>query len=205
MNAYAELSSDGGRFWEGDDWGWRSLDQRPGMTSIDDEPVASRWAVARQAVLDRFGHGSNVIQTIGKVDRAVDEVDNQIQRWRGSGRLEPRAAVHGDLNARNQLYRDGALVGIIDTDDCRVEALIWEVAGLAYSDPAVSPEAAWELYRQAGGPLHPADRELLLPFARLGTLSELQWITDDTGAATHLGLKTLEAIADDLRDTPTRG
>ena len=181
------------------------LGQRPGMTSIDDEPVAPRWAVARQAIVDRFGDGPSVKPTIGKVDRAVDEVDNQVQRWRASGRLEPRAAVHGDLNARNQLYRDGVLVGIIDTDDCRVEPLVGEVAGLAYSDPGVSPEAAWELYRQAGGPLHPADRELLLPFARLGTLSELQWITDDTGAATHLALKALEAIADDLWGSPTRG
>ena len=25
VSAYAELSSDGGRFWEGDDWGWRPL------------------------------------------------------------------------------------------------------------------------------------------------------------------------------------
>ena len=25
MNEYAELSSDGGRFWDGDDWGWRPL------------------------------------------------------------------------------------------------------------------------------------------------------------------------------------
>lgn len=181
------------------------LDQRPGMSSVDDEPVAPRWAVGRQAVLDRFGDGPSVKSTIGKVDRAVDEVDDQVQGWRASGRLEPRAAVHGDLNARNQLYRDGVLVGIIDTDDCRVEPLIGEVAGLAYSDPSVSPEAAWELYRQAGGPLHTADRELLLPFARLGTLSELQWITDETGAATHLALKTLEAIADDLWGSPTRG
>ncbi len=181
------------------------LDQRPGMISVDEEPVALRWAAVRQAVENRFGRGPNVRQTIGKVDRAVDEVDSQIQRWRASGRLEPRAAVHGDLNARNQLYRDGVLVGIIDTDDCRVEPLIWEVAGLAYSDPAVPPEAAWELYRRAGGPLPPADREMLLPFARLGTLSELQWVTDDAGAATHLALKTLEAIADDLGDTPTRG
>ena len=118
---------------------------------------------------------------------------------------QPRAAVDGDLNAPNQLYRDGVLVGIIDTDDCRVGPLIWEVAGLAYSDPAVSPEAAWELYRQAGGPLPAADRQLLLPFARLGTLSELQWVTDNAGAATDLALKTLEAIADDLGGTPTRG
>lgn len=181
------------------------LDQRPGMTSIDDEPVGRRWVVTRQAVLDRFGHGRSVRSTIERVDRAVDDVDGQIQRWRATGRLEPRAAVHGDLNARNQLYRDGVLVGIIDTDDCRVEPLIWEVAGLAYSDPAVSPEAAWQAYRDAGGPLPAADRELLLPLARLGTLSELPWITDDTGTATHLALRTLAAIADDLDGTPTRG
>jgi hypothetical protein len=29
--------------------------------------------------------------------------------------LEPRAAVHGDLNAGNQLYRNGVLVGIMKT------------------------------------------------------------------------------------------
>ena len=114
--------------------------------------------------------------------------------------------MHGDLNVRNQLYRDGQLVGIIDTDDCRIEPLAWEVAGLAYSDPTVPPSAARELYQRAGGPLHPADHELLLPFARLGVLSELRWITDDdTGEATHLGLKNLQIIADGLTGAPIRG
>lgn len=182
-----------------------NLPQRPGMASVDDEAIGPRWAVLRSAVEDRFGRGRDVQEPAAIIDRAVEEVDGQIQHWRAAGRLEPRAAVHGDLNARNQIYRDAQLVGIIDTDDCRVEPLIWEVAGLAYSDPAVSPEAVWQLYLQADGPLHSADRELLLPFARLGALGELQWVTDETGAATHLALKNLHALAQDLSGPPTRG
>lgn len=165
--------------------------QRPGMTCVDDEPIGPRWLAVRAAVENRFGQGPDVARVTSVVDDAVGEVDSQIQRWRTTGRLEPRAAVHADLNVRNQLYRDGRLVGIIDTDDCRIEPLAWEVAGLAYSDPTVPPDAAWDLYQQADGPLHAADRELLLPFARLAVLGELQWITDgDTGEATHLGMKT---------------
>ena len=182
------------------------LAQRPGMTSVDDEPVGPRWAVVRAAIEDRFGQGPDVARATGLVEDAVGEIDDQIQRWRRSGRLEPRAAVHGDLNVRNQLYRDGQLVGIIDTDDCRIEPLVWEIAGLAYSDPNVSPSAGWELYQQAGGPLHPADQELLLTIARLGVLGELQWITDgDPAEATHLGLRNLQIIANSLSGPPTRG
>ena len=182
-----------------------ALPQRPGMSAIDDEPVGVLWSAARTAVEDRFGRSRDVTAAVAVVDRAVDEIDHQVQRWRAAGRLESRAAVHGDLNERNQLYRGDRLVGIIDTDDCRVEPLVWEVAGLAYSDPSVSPDAAWEAYLQAGGPLDPRDRELLVTFARLGALTELQWITDETGAATHLGLRNLQAIAENLGGSPVRG
>lgn len=182
------------------------LAQRPGMTCVDDQPVGPLWVAVRAAVEDRFGQGPDVARATAVFDGAVGEIDDQIQRWRAAGRLEPRGAVHGDLNVRNQLYRDSRLVGIIDTDDCRIEPLAWEVAGLAYSDPTVPPDAAWELYQQAAGPLPPVDRELLLPFARLGVLGELQWITDgDAGQATHLGLKNLQIIADSLTGPPTRG
>lgn len=182
-----------------------NLPQRPGMTSVDDEPVGPRWSAIRTAVEDRFGHGRDVELPADVVDRAVEQVDGRVQGWRAAGRLEPRAAVHGDLNARNQIYRGDQLVGIIDADDCRVEPLIWEVAGLAYSDPTVAPDAVWELYLQAGGVLPATDRDLLLPLARLGALGELQWITDETGAATHLALQNLHALAEDLGGPPTRG
>jgi hypothetical protein len=90
------------------------------------------------------------------------------------------------------------LVGILDTDDCRCEPLVWEVSHLAYSSPDVSPGSVWRDYLRAGGPLPAEDEELLLAFARMGALSELQWLTGDDGAASHLALRNLTAMANEL-------
>ncbi|SDT43242.1 phosphotransferase enzyme family protein [Microlunatus soli] len=190
------------------------LGQRPGFPLLGvgaapvgndhRSPVGARWHAVRSAVLDRYGTGPEVLTPATVVDRAVDELTVQLERWHGQGRLDRRAPVHADLNVRNQLYRDHRLVGIIDADDCRVEPLISEVAGLAYADPAVDPAAAWQLYRQAGGPLPDEDQELLLPFARLGCLGELEWFTADDGTATHLALGKLQTLADQLAGGPIR-
>lgn len=167
--------------------------------------VGERWRAVRAAVLDRFGTGPEVMAPATSIDREVDELTADLDRWATAGRLELRAPVHADLNIRNQLYRDHRLVGIIDADDCRVEPLIGEVAGLAYTDPDVDPAAAWQLYQQAGGPLPAEDQELLLPFARLGCLGELEWFTDDDGIATHLALDKLQTLAEQLNGGPVRG
>ncbi|QGN32488.1 phosphotransferase enzyme family protein [Microlunatus sp. Gsoil 973] len=181
------------------------LPQRPGARSIDEVPAADRWLPVRAAVIDRFGTGEEIMAAARVVDDAVAELDEILQRWRGGDGVVRRAVVHADLNARNQLYENDRLVGIIDTDDCRIEPLVAEVAGLAYSDLAVSPSTVWRDYLAAGGPLEPSDEEMLLPFARLGALGELEWFTDDNGVATHLADRHLQVLASDLGGSPVRG
>jgi Ser/Thr protein kinase RdoA (MazF antagonist) len=181
------------------------LPQRPGTRSIDEVPAAEQWLPVRAAIIDRFGSGPRIMAAARFVDDAVAELDEIIRRWRAGAGVARRAVVHADLNARNQLFRDDRLVGIIDTDDCRIEPLVAEVAGLAYSDPTVSPEMVWRDYLAAGGPLEPSDELMLLPFARRGALGELQWFTDDHGVATHLADRKLELLAADLGGSPVRG
>lgn len=174
------------------------LPQRPGFTAVDEHPRWFGWPALRAAITDRFGHGRDVLGPIASVDRAIQELDELLDGWQTAGRLSVRACVHGDLNPRNQLYRGGALVGILDTDDCGCEPLVWEVSHLAYSSPDVSPASVWRDYLRAGGPLPAEDEELLLAFARMGALSELQWLTGDDGAASHLALRNLTAMANEL-------
>jgi Ser/Thr protein kinase RdoA (MazF antagonist) len=181
------------------------LPQRPGAVAIDDEPAITRWAPVRSAIIERFGSGPEIMEPARLVDQAVSELDTMIGSWRSDGRLGPRAVVHADLNARNQIYDGERLIAIIDTDDCRIEPLIAEVAGLAYSAPEVSPSDVWRDYLAAGGPLDPSQQEMLLPFARLGSLGELEWFTDDRGVITHLADRKLLELAEDLFGGPVRG
>ncbi|GAB3742802.1 phosphotransferase enzyme family protein [Microlunatus parietis] len=180
------------------------LGQRPGFRSIDDHPPWFDWAQVRIAIMDRYGRGPEVLAPIGVVDRVIEEQDRLLGAWSRSGRLDVRAPVHGDLNPRNQLYRDDRLVGLIDTDDLRVEPLVWEVAGQAYTDARVDPRRVWRDYLDAGGPLDPRDEELLLPFVRMGQLGEIQWLTDEDGTATHLALGNLKHLAKVLQEPPVR-
>jgi len=173
------------------------LHQRPGFAAIDDHPPWFDWEHTRVAMLERFGHGRDVTSPIEVVDRATAEHDDLLDEWQRDGRLSQRATVHGDLNPRNQLYGDGQLVGIIDTDDCRVEPLLWDLANLAYSDAATSPTAVWTDYIDAGGPLEPAAQDLLVHIARIGALTELRWLTDEDGPS-HLALDHLVALAGQL-------
>jgi Ser/Thr protein kinase RdoA (MazF antagonist) len=181
------------------------LGQREGYAAIDEQPATEYWLPHRSAIIDRFGSGPEVRRPVAAVDRATAELDRLIIGWRESGRLGQRAAVHGDLNARNQIYRDQLLVGVIDADECRSEPLIVEVAGLAYTDPAARPAEVWQSYLEAGGPLDPRDDELLLTVARRVALTELQWSLDDSGLATHLALDHLRSVAEALSGTPVRG
>jgi Ser/Thr protein kinase RdoA (MazF antagonist) len=175
------------------------LPQRPGFTAVDDRPRWFGWEHARLAIMARFGTGPDVQRPLAVIDQATAHVDDMLDGWLAEGRLAMRATVHGDLNPRNQLYRDGALVGLIDTDDCRVEPLVWDVANLAYSHPDVRADEVWRLYRAEGGPVADADGEMLATFARIGALSEIMWLQDGDapgeGAATHLALRTVTALA----------
>jgi Ser/Thr protein kinase RdoA (MazF antagonist) len=186
----------------------QGLPQRPGFTAVDERPRWFGWDGARLAILDRFGSGPDVQQPLEIVDRETARLDDLLDRWQSEGRLATRATVHGDLNPRNQLYRDGALVGIIDTDDCRVEPLVWDVANLAYSHSIVPPATVCGLYRDSGGPLLDVDEELLATFARIGVLSEIMWFQDGDapgeGPATHLALRGLIALAGHLAGEPHR-
>jgi len=173
------------------------LPQRPGTSSVDDQPRWFGWAQNRPAILERFGSAPVISEPIGVIDRAIAELDDQLDRWQRAGRLGLRATIHGDLNPRNQLYRDGRLVAVIDTDDCRVEPLIWDVANLAFSDADVDPAGVWRDYLDAGGPLDARDDDLLDAFARIGALTELVWLTDADGP-THLAPDHLRAVADQL-------
>ncbi len=174
------------------------LPQRPGFAAIDDRPRWHGWDRVRAALVERFGDGADVLRPIDVVDRATAHLDILLDHWRESGRLDHRGAVHGDLNPRNQLYRDEALVGLIDTDDCRVEPLVWDVANLAYSERSVSPGSVWRDYLAAGGSLEARDEDLLVPFARIGALTSIIWMTDDAGAATHLALHGVTELAAQL-------
>lgn len=180
------------------------LDQRPGFRSVDDHPRWYGWEQIREAILDRFGRVSEVSEPMAIVDRTIEQMDLLLEDWQRSGRLDLRAPVHGDLNPRNLIFNDDQLVGIIDTDECRIEPLVWEVAGQAYSDRQVDPARVFRDYLKAGGPLDPADEELLLPFARMGQLGELQWLTHDNGELTHIALQTLTDIAASLTRSPVR-
>jgi Ser/Thr protein kinase RdoA (MazF antagonist) len=184
------------------------LPQRPGFTAVDERPRWFGWESARLAILERFGTGPDVQQPLEIVDRDTAALDVVLDRWQAEGRLSMRATVHGDHNPRNQLYRDGALVGLIDTDDCRVEPLVWDVANLAYSHPDVPPETVWRLYREAGGPLLDADEEMLATFARIGDLTAIMWLQDGDapgqGPATHLALRGLTDLAERLAHEPRR-
>lgn len=181
------------------------LPQRPGARSIDHDLPSDRWLPVRSAVIDRFGTSEDVMDPVRQLDACVGELDGFVRSLNADGRKLLRATVHADLNARNQLYRDDRLIGIIDTDECRIEPLVAEVAGLAYSAPEVSPSRVWRDYLDAGGPLDESDKDLLLPFARLQALGELEWLTDDEGHATHLALGNLRNIAADLTGSPVRG
>ena len=180
------------------------LGQRPGFRWIDDHPRWFGWQQVRIAIMDRYGRGPDVLAPIEVVDRVIEDQDRLLGAWSRSGRLEVRAPVHGDLNPRNQLYRDDRLVGLIDTDDLRVEPLAWEVAGQAYTDARVDPRRVWRDYLDAGGPLDPRDEALLQPLVRMGQLGEIQWLTDEDGVATHLALGNLNHLAKALEAPPVR-
>jgi Ser/Thr protein kinase RdoA (MazF antagonist) len=181
------------------------LGQRPGFLAVDESPRWFGWSHARARIVERFGRGPDVTGPSAVVDRTIEHLDPLLDRWQATGHLSMRATVHGDLNARNQLYRDGVLVGIIDTDECRLEPLVWDIAVLAHSEPDVSPLTVWRDYLAADGPLDPADGEMLAPFARIAALSELTWLTDDAGIATHLALRNLTDIAHQLAEGGNRG
>lgn len=159
------------------------LPQRTGFAAQDERPGWWSWPIARDLLGERYPDDPELAEAISIVDHELQRLATLLDRWRTDGRLSLRATVHGDLNPRNQLFRDGQLVGVIDTDDCRVEPLIWEVAQTVYGDRIVPAADVWRWYREAGGPVPDHDQELLAPMARIGAMSELQWVLDLDGSS----------------------
>jgi Ser/Thr protein kinase RdoA (MazF antagonist) len=171
------------------------LPQRPGFAAQDERPDWWRWPAARDLLAQRYHDDPELADAIRIVDDELQRLATLMDRWRTDGRLSLRATVHGDLNPRNQLFRDGQLVGVIDTDDCRVEPLVWEVAQTAYGDRTVPAADVWRWYREAGGPVPDHDQELLAPMARIGAMSELQWVLDlDDGSTPTLHAEGREQV-----------
>jgi len=179
------------------------LPQRPGFLASDERSDGYGWAELRVAALTRFGPGDGLAAAVATIDRELDRLDRWLAALHADGRLDVRACVHGDTNPRNTLFRDGRLIGLVDVDDCRVEPLVWEVAQTAYGAAGVDPDEVWAVYRAAGGPLPDHDRDLLLGFARMGSLSELVWFIED-GQVTHLAADGIRTVAGQLTGTVAR-
>ncbi|MBA8795375.1 Ser/Thr protein kinase RdoA (MazF antagonist) [Friedmanniella endophytica] len=153
------------------------LPPRPGTTAVDERPRWFGWPATRERLTAEPAPGT--AQVVEEIDHELARLDDWLDRQQAAGRLDRRAAVHGDLNPRNLLFAGDDLVGIVDLDDCRIEPLAWEVAQTAYGTAGVPAEQVWRWYRDAGGPLPEADVERLAEFARIGALSELQWLRPD--------------------------
>lgn len=180
------------------------LPQRPGCSSIDEKPRWYGWEQTRVKLIAAFGCGTGIAGTIATIDRTIAELDELFDHWQSTGRLATRATVHGDLNARNQLYRDGRLVGIIDTDECRVEPLIADIADLAYASPDVTPDEIWHDYLRAGGVFDPSDRDMLVHLANASHLSNLLWLIDEHGKPHDFAPRMLGDIGQTIIDRGTR-
>ncbi|MGH2533077.1 MAG: phosphotransferase enzyme family protein [Thermomicrobiales bacterium] len=167
--------------------------QRPGFRAVDEHP---RWIwSAVKPVLRQDLDGTEDFDNLCRaLDREIAVLDAWLDDLGASGRLVPRATVHGDFNPRNLIFRDNRLVAVIDWDDCRVEPIAWEVARAAFGETDIEPRAFWHAYLYAGGPLAPQDAELLGGFACIGALSELKW-TVKNGKATPHAVEQVREVA----------
>lgn len=167
-----------------------SVGQRPGC-----EPFAQRprhpWQRVGPILRRELDHDATELLTF--VERAAASVDAWLDQLPGD--RVATGLIHGDFNDRNVLFSDDRLVAVIDWDGSRIDPFASDVCGLVLSGP--SPERVWETYLGAGGPMSPSDLDLLPAFARLGTLSELQWAVDD-GHATPTAVPKLHEIAESL-------
>lgn len=176
--------------------------QRPGFRSVDEHP---RWVWTRiRPVLTAELQGDDRFEELAAAfDQEAADLDAWLDHLHHTGRPLPRAAIHGDLNPRNLLFREDRLVGVIDFDGCRVEPLAWEVAQTAVGEPDIDPQVFWRQYLDAGGPLDPGDIDLLGGFARIGCFSQLQWAVNETGVRPSV-LELLEDVASGLAYLRTR-
>lgn len=117
----------------------------------------------------------------------VPEVeDAELDRWmarRAADAGVPRGPVHGDFYRGNVLCREGRIMGLIDWDESRVDALdvelawsVWEFCQHAVED-ALDVERARRFlaaYAEAGGPVRTDAPGFVIPHIRAGLAREVR-------------------------------
>jgi Ser/Thr protein kinase RdoA (MazF antagonist) len=93
-----------------------------------------------------------------------------------------RGVVHGDFFRGNLLVRDGQIVGLIDWEEAHVAPLVSELANgvWEFTKSKVSDDFDRKAggrfvagYREAGGPVPPAEEDLIVPLIRAKRVLEL--------------------------------
>lgn len=150
-----------------------------------------RWPWATQKTILEKGFAGN--SAAREMIALVDAEYGRMGRWLDglADRTMPRALVHGDFNPRNLIFAGDKLLAVIDWDNCRRDILAFEVGITPFVDHA----EFFPAYLEAGGPLEPADADLLAGFQRIGALSEVQWAIDGEG----LGRNALSVLTDVAR------
>jgi len=108
----------------------------------------------------------------------------------GIGRALLRAPIHGDIYAANLLCEEDRITALIDWDECQFEPLVyelgrvlWEFAkdGRTYTLNEGKRQRFLSSYNKAGGPVHPEDYDLLVPYiSMLRILESLLYIHNST-------------------------
>ncbi|MGR6914131.1 phosphotransferase enzyme family protein [[Actinomadura] parvosata] len=97
--------------------------------------------------------------------------DPSLDRWLSGfhARHPRRHPLHGDFYAGNTLARDGAIVAVLDWDECFVGAPELDLAGAAleWGDDLAGPSTEFlAAYHEAGGTAAPLDEETLAQLVR---------------------------------------
>ncbi|HVX47217.1 MAG TPA: phosphotransferase [Mycobacteriales bacterium] len=165
------------------------IGQRPDMHMIDE---GRRWPWPQQkAILQKgFADHAEARQLIALFDAEYQKMGRWLEGLKD--RPLPRGVVHGDFNPRNLIFAGDEIAAVIDWDNCRRDILAFEV-GIT---PFVDQDEFFAAYLAAGGPLEPADADLLAGFQRIGALSEVQWAVNGDG----LGRTALSVLRDVARD-----
>lgn len=166
--------------------------QSPELHAVDQQPTM--WAAVRPILARDLPPTDEVSELFGFFDRETADLETWLDGTR-SGRRLLRGIIHGDFNPRNLIFDRNQLVAVIDWENCQLNALAFEVAGVAFGTP--DPLAFWYRYLDAGGPLTDDDIELLSWFARIGRLIELCF-TVDGEQAKPWAIENLRGVANDV-------
>lgn len=159
--------------------------KRPGFHSFD-SAWRSIWNAVNPVLVSDLAHTRGFDELFSTLESEVASVESWLDDLHGPNRSLVRTTIHGDFNPRNLIFRDDRLVAVIDWDECQVDPIAWEVAQVGFGDPDIASLAFWDAYLKAGGPLEPQDLDLMVNFARMGALLELQWTVKDGRATPHV-------------------